>query len=88
MKPYLTHYLHHFDATPPGNVNNAAGAWPRLFGEQSVLYVCSSKYASYPVRNIETDRSIMTGHSDLNNPNLLDFVVALIKMTRSSILSG
>jgi hypothetical protein len=78
MKPYLTHYLHNFGNTPPGNVAHAAGLWPRLFGPGNVLYVCNSKYASYPVWNIETDESVMTGHSDLANDNLREFVVALI----------
>lgn len=78
MKPYITHYLHHFDTTPPGNIDDVAGVWPRLFGDGNVLYVCNKKYASYPVWNIETDTSVMTGHSDLNNANLRDFVVALI----------
>ncbi|WP_429285196.1 hypothetical protein [Paraburkholderia sp. GAS41] len=78
MKPYVTHYLHHFDTTPLGNVGDAPGIWPRRFGDGNVLYVCDKEYASYPVWNIETDKSVMKGHSDLDNPNLRNFVVALI----------
>lgn len=78
MKPYLTHYLHHFDSAQPGDIDDIAGTWPRLFDDGNVLYLCDKKYASYPVWNVETDKTVMTGHSDLANENLRNFVVSLI----------
>jgi hypothetical protein len=77
FSPYTTHFLSHSDGVCKQQLSGEPTDKVRCFGEGNVLTSKNTDYNYFPVWNVYTDASILSGHSDLSNPYLESFIEAL-----------
>lgn len=77
FSPYITHTLTHSDESCPDQLSGEPTAKVRCYGKGNQLTSNSVRYNYFPVWNVYTDKSILSGHSDLSNPFLESFIEAL-----------